>query len=186
MPRPLRVPAVPHYLALIRAGLGLTQAQLAGVLGVSRPLITQIEAGHRTLPAAAGEVLAWLVQGLPPAIPPALLPPSALAPTDPAPLRARAAAVAYELGRLSQQLDRGQARARRALDWLRAVPKLLAMLPTTGSEGPRLWVAAMTAEAEAALEGEGSAARHRLLEARLAGLRAEAAVLAGQLAEPAG
>lgn len=179
MPRPLRVPAVPHYLALIRVGLGLTQAQIAQVLGVSRQFVTQIEAGQRVLPPAAGIVLAWLTQALPPPGPPA--PPGPLAPAaEAAPLQARAAAVAYELQQLLRRLARGQARAGRAADWLRAAPLLLATLPTE-AEGPRLWVAATTAEAEEALEGEGSPARHRLLAARLAGLQAEAAALAGYL-----
>jgi hypothetical protein len=59
MPRSLRVPAVPHYLALMRQSLGLTQAQLAGTLGLSRQFITQVEAGERVLLASAGLLIGW-------------------------------------------------------------------------------------------------------------------------------
>ena len=171
MARPLRISRVPHYLALVRAGLGLTQTQLATVLGVSRQFITQVEASQRPLPLAAGHRLHWLTQ----ALPTAPLPPAPVA--DAAPLRARAAAVAYEVGQLSRRLARGQERAARAVRWLRAAPQLLATLPPA-AEGERQWIAAITAEAEAALLGEGSPARHQLLAARLAGLQAEAAALA--------
>ncbi|MCB2379619.1 helix-turn-helix domain-containing protein [Hymenobacter sp. BT635] len=180
MPRPLRTTTVPHYLALIRAGLGLTQEQLAGALGVSRHLVTKIEAGQRVLPASAGIILSWLTQALPTLGPPAA--PGPLLSAEAEPLHKRAAAVASELQQLTRRLERGQARARRALDWLQAAPKLLATLPPE-AERQRQWVAATTAEAQGALEGEGSPVLHRLLMARLAGLRAEAAALAGYLAE---
>lgn len=184
MPRPLRVSPVPHYLALVRAGLGLTQAQLAGVLGVSRQFITRVEAGERPLPAGAGEALAWLARGLPSAPTPDSAGPEAEPPApDPAEaalLPARAEALAYEVGQLSRRLARGQARARRAHDWLRAVPVLEAALPA-GAERSRLWLAATTADAEAALEGAGRPTLHRLLAARLVGLRAEAEALAAEL-----
>ncbi|UOQ74282.1 helix-turn-helix transcriptional regulator [Hymenobacter cellulosilyticus] len=127
MARPMRVATTPHYLALIRAGLGLTQEQLAGALGVSRHLVTKIEAGQRVLPPAAGIILAWLTQALPLPGPPA--PPAPLAATELLPLQARAAAVQYEIQQLTRRLERGQARAQRALNWLRAAPKLLATLP---------------------------------------------------------
>jgi transcriptional regulator with XRE-family HTH domain len=178
MPRSLRTATVPHYLALIRAGLGLTQEQLAGALGVSRHLVTKIEGGQRVLPASAGIILSWLAQALPPPGPPA--PPVPLASTETAPLQARAAAVAHEIQQLTRRLERGQARSRRALDWLRAAPKLLEALAPE-AERQRLWVAAITAQASGALQGDGSPALHRLLQARLAGLRAEAAALAGYL-----
>ncbi|MCB2409574.1 helix-turn-helix transcriptional regulator [Hymenobacter lucidus] len=184
MARPLRTTTVPHYLALIRAGLGLTQQQLAGALGVSRHLVTKIEAGQRVLPPSGGIILSWLAQALPPPGPPAPL--DLLTAAEAAPLRARAAAVAYEIRQLTRRLERGQARASRATDWLRAAPKLLASLPAEEAVRHRLWLGATTAEAEAALEGEGSPALHRLLAARLAGLQAEAAALAGYLAEKAG
>ncbi|MCC2548036.1 helix-turn-helix domain-containing protein [Hymenobacter sp. BT175] len=184
MPRSLRVPAVPHYLVLVRAGLGLTQEQLAGALGVSRGLITKVEAGQRTLPARAAHTLAWLAQALPPALPPSpFAPPTATPPLsadEQAVLQDRAGAVAYEIRQLTRRLERGQARTRRAQDWLRAVPALQATLPAD-EEGPRLWLAATTAEAEAALEGEGRPVLHRLLTARLTGLQAEAAALATAL-----
>ncbi|PJJ58861.1 helix-turn-helix transcriptional regulator [Hymenobacter chitinivorans] len=182
MPRYSTPAPAPHYLAVIRAGLGLTQAQLAGALGVSRHLVTKIEAGQRVLPAAAGIILAWLTQALPPPGPPAPLP--ALSAEQATPLHTRAAAVAHETQQLLRRLERGQARARRALSWLRAAPALLATLPPAEAERHQCWVEATTAEAEQALEGEGSPVLHRLLEARLAGLRAEAAVLAGYLKEP--
>ncbi|WP_167856836.1 helix-turn-helix domain-containing protein [Hymenobacter aquaticus] len=168
-------------MALIRTGLGLTQEQLAGALGVSRHLVTKIEAGQRVLPASAGIILAWLSQALPPPGPPAPLPP--LSPEQATMLHTRASAVAYETQLLLRRLERGQARAQRALAWLRAVPALRAALPAADGERQHLWLAATTAEAEQALEGEGSPALHRLLEARLAGLRAEAAALAGYLKE---
>lgn len=178
MARPLRVPAVPHYLALMREQLGITQAQLASVLGVARQFITQVEAGQRVLPPAAGQLVAWLGKVLAATDPP-------LPPADPAPLQARAEAIAYEILQLGRRLTRGQARATRAARWLHAAPKLLAVLPPAATR-QRLWLAATTAEAEAALEGEGSPALHRLLVARLAGLRAEAAALtAGLEAEKA-
>ncbi|MBG8552477.1 helix-turn-helix transcriptional regulator [Hymenobacter guriensis] len=183
MPRSLRVTAVPHYLSLIRTGLGLTQEQLAGALGVSRHLVTKIEANQRVLPPAAGLIVAWLAQALPVPGPP--VPAAPLLPAGLAPLQTRATAVAYEAEQLARRLARGQARAARAFDWLRAAPKLLATLPPE-AERQRLWVAAVTAEAEGALEGEGSPAQHRLMAARLAGLRAEAAALAAYLAEAAG
>ncbi|TGE23334.1 helix-turn-helix transcriptional regulator [Hymenobacter metallicola] len=171
-----------HYLAVIRTGLGLTQEQLAGALGVSRHLVTKIEAGQRVLPARAGIILTWLTQALPPPGPPTPLP--ALNQEQAAPLHTRAAAVAHEMQQLTQRLERGQARTRRALDWLRAVPTLLATLPPDEAERHQLWVTTTTAEAKQALQGDGDPAQHRLLEARLAGLRAEATVLAAYLKVP--
>ncbi|MFD2785188.1 helix-turn-helix domain-containing protein [Hymenobacter rubripertinctus] len=177
MSRSLRLAAVPHYLALIRDGLGLTQEQLAGALGISRHLVTKIEAGQRVLPASAGQAVLWLTQALPTGRLPAplLLP---LPPTGPLP--ARAGAVAYEIQRLSRQLARELVGVRRATNWLRAAPALGATLPPA-AERQQLWLAATTAEAEAALATSGSPARQQLLEARLAGLRAEAAALAAYL-----
>jgi len=176
MPRSIRVPAIPHYLALMRQQLGLTQAQLAGALGLSRQFITQVEAGQRVLPGVAGLGIGWLGEGMRLAT---LVEPPAL-PTDPAPLQARAAAIAYEILQLTRRLARGRARADRATAWLRAAPALLAALPPQARR-QQLWLAATSTEAEAALEGEGSPALHRLLAARLAGLQAEAAALATDL-----
>jgi len=150
MPRSIRVPAVPHYLALMRQQLGLTQAQLAGALGLSRQFIIQVEAGQRVLPGAAGLGVWWLGEGMRMA---ALAEPTAF-PTDPAPLQARAAAIAYETLQLTRRLARGRARAARAAAWLWAAPVLLANLPPAATR-QRLWLAATTAEAEAALEGGG-------------------------------
>jgi hypothetical protein len=111
MPRPIRIPARPHYLAALRKVMGLTQEQLAGALGVSRPLLTRVEAGQRYLPGKAQLPLSWLVQALPPpepAEPSSPVAPAAPAPAEQAPLQARADAIAHEL-LLGRRLSRGRA-----------------------------------------------------------------------------
>jgi len=106
MPRPRvaaassRVPAV-----LVRAGLGLSQQQLADWLGVTVGFVGGLEAGRKELPAARAARLLVLVQRLPPPdhpappLPAAPAPvPLAYAPAGPSAAAAALAAAADPLG----------------------------------------------------------------------------------------
>ena len=126
--------------AAVRAHFGLTQAELAGFIGVSRPHLAMHEAGRKTLGSAPNQRLQVLARQLPP--PDGLGPPApvfgpaaaTVAADDLAPLRQRLARCRWLRTRLAygqeQQRGPGQARHQRRL-WAVQVlgPALAAPLP---------------------------------------------------------
>ena len=172
----------------VRDHFGLTQVELARLLGCAQATVARYEAGTRPLPDGAGERL-WALHRLvaaPPAAPPA---------PDPAPLRARLAQCRYQLARLTLLVATappGPAPvAARRLAAAEAVPAALAAasefypLPAPYLAAQRTQWAMSLNEAELALFPSRRRVADTLQRARLAGLAAEAAFLAAALGEPA-
>lgn len=176
-------------LRAVRAHFGLRQADLAQYLGVDRSLLTHIEADRRPLPLLATWRLLPLLSVMPP--------PHGSAPAEPLPpdpaeatattldaLQWRLKICRYEANKLAFVLERQLPRLQ-AARYRRALPARLAVLPPRaplpGLPGepatPNLaWAARMAENAVPDLARFGVQAR-ALLEARLAGLKAEAAYL---------
>lgn len=181
-------------LRVVRTHFGLSQADLADFLGMSRSMLTHVEADRRPLPLVATWRLLPLLSIMPP---PHGTGPAGPLPPNPAEATAatldalqwrltvcrhEADNLAYEL---KQQLPKVQAaRHRRALPALLAVLPPRAPLPALPTEAatPNLtWAARMAENAVGDLARFGTQAR-ALLEARQAGLEAEAAHLTKTLA----
>ncbi len=118
----------------IRAGFGLTQLQLALLLGVSREVLAADEAERRYLMGAPGRLLSELshiVRELPPEAAPAPSPPPAPAWSEYElkTLRLRLMAINLETYRLRQQLERCQNQLAQMRRRQQALPALRAALP---------------------------------------------------------
>ena len=171
--------AVRHYF-------GLTQVELARLLGCAQATVARYEAGTRPLPDGAGERL-WALYRLVAASP---APPPA---PDPAPLRARLAQCRYQLARLTHPVATAPPEsapvAARRLAAAEAVPAALAAasefypLPAPYLAAQQTQWAISLNEAEIALFPSPRLVADTLRGARLAGLRAEAAYLAAALGE---
>jgi transcriptional regulator with XRE-family HTH domain len=198
----------PSLSAAVRAHLGLTQAELARFVGVSRQLIASEEAGTRFLHGAPRHRLWVLARLLPP--PDGHGPPapafalgtdaddSAPAPDlpgllDEAPLRARLRRcrfyiikARYELGQRQRPAE-SHARRRWAVGVLQAAwqapvaPPLSYPLATPDPVADPRWLVRFAADTAAAPPPLTPAGRALRL-ARLRGLEAEAATLEAQLA----
>jgi transcriptional regulator with XRE-family HTH domain len=183
-------------LRAIRNHFGLSQAELADYLGIDRSLLTHVEADRRSLPLAATWRLLPVLGLLPP--------PHGTASADPLPpdpaeataatldgLQWRLRTCRHVAGNLAFALERQLPRLQAARH-RRALPGRLAALPPRAPlpgfpdepATPDLaWAARMAENAVADLARFGVQAR-ALLEARLAGLKAEMAFLEGALGVP--
>ncbi len=191
----------PTLAAAVRAHFRLTQAELAYFLGVSRPMIAAVEAGRKEFSDEPRRRLARLVQLLPapdgqgPPVPVFGAAPLPIPPDTPGPLQARlrrcrfrAVQLRFTLGQAARPTQ-AQARRRWAVGVLAAALSPAATAPPARWPGERpdptrdaTWAARLTA-ATAATPPPLTAATHRMLLARLAGLDAEIVALEAALAE---
>ena len=181
-------------LRAVRTYFGISQSDLAEYLGIDRSLLTHIEAHRRPLPMVATWRLLPLLSVMPPphgSAPPDPLPPdpAEATPTTLDALQWRLKICRFEADKLAFDLERQlprvlAARHRRALPARLAVLPPRAPLPALPDEPsmPNLaWAGRMAENAVVDLARFGVQAR-ALREARLAGLKAEAAYLAEALA----
>jgi transcriptional regulator with XRE-family HTH domain len=169
-----RGPAASHGLEQsVRAQLGLTQLDLAMLLGVSRATLAMAESGRRSLPPAAHLLLAQLEQTLdaPSNSAPASAP---LSPKQRDTLALRRQGIGLEEHPLRQQLERVQTRLLQARQRQQAEAVLRAALPATNTVAHRK-LSRLAEEAEQYLHDEG--ATPALLELRLRVLAFERAEL---------
>ena len=191
------MPALPYAsderLTATRAHFGLSQREAAHLLGTTQAHINHAEVGRRALPYPAGlrlRALHALVLAAP-AGPPPPAPDEAddlgLALGRLADCRYAAARLA---NRLAQPLPARAAPARQRLAGATAVPAALAApdatdpLPPARLGAQRAQWALLLSQARQELLGTSGRAPTLLAQARLAGLRAEAAVLAAALETP--
>ena len=185
-----------HYqssLRAVRTHFGFSQAHLAHYLGIDRTLLTHAEANRRPLPITATWRLLPLLSLLPP---PRSAAPANPLPPDPAEatpetldaLQWRLRVCRHEANMLDFKLGRQlprllAARHRRVLTMLLAALPPQQPLPALLDTGPPPagWADRQAADAITDLARFGQQAR-ALLEARRAGLRAEAACLEKVLA----
>ncbi|WP_092770359.1 helix-turn-helix domain-containing protein [Hymenobacter actinosclerus] len=125
-----RLPPPDSLIARVRAWFGLTQAELALYLGISAPLVRDLESGRRPLSAAVRVVLLPLLLQLPPpAVPAHPGPGAALPPFTPAPEAAdldfRQRVCRHRAEGLLAEADALAARAHVAARWAAALPALL-------------------------------------------------------------
>lgn len=202
MPRPSPPPTT--LAGRVRAHFGLEQHELAALLGLSRPMLTNIEAGRRALTCEVAARLAPFVAAVPTAAEAAAqllaetqaqadatapLPAPPPGPVAPGPLEKRRAACLHEARALRWQLRGLPAQARQAAAWAAALPGILAALPPPPPEGQppatpeqaRLrYVHSWLATVPLALSPEVLTQWH-LLRQRALALEAEAAALAALL-----
>jgi transcriptional regulator with XRE-family HTH domain len=169
-------------LAALREFFGLSQLQAARLLGVRQQQVGTAEAGLRSLPHAATDRLK-LLRSL-------LTNPAPLPGPDPAPLQARQTRCLHQARRLRFRLqyelpERGWP-AQRLVAAAQALPAALAQgpaLPALALDTQQAQLTLLHNAAEAELERNGPTSEI-LLRARLAGLLAEADVLAAALLPP--
>ncbi|SDY58117.1 helix-turn-helix domain-containing protein [Hymenobacter psychrophilus] len=126
----LRLPPPNSLIARVRAWFGLGQAELALYLGISPPLVRDLETERRPLtPAVRAALLPLLLQLPPPAVPASLTPGAALPPDTPAPEAAdldfRQRECRHRAERLLAEADALAARAHVAARWAAALSALL-------------------------------------------------------------
>lgn len=160
-----RGPAASHGLAqTVRAHLGLTQQDLAVLLGVSRATLAMAELGHRSLPPAANLLLEQLGEAIT-AVPKE---PAAaavlLSPEQRDTLTVRRQGIGLEESALQQQLKRAQTRLLQARQRQQAESVLRAALPATNAAAHRK-LSRLAEEAEQYLRAAG--ATPAMLELRL-------------------
>lgn len=178
----------------VRRYFGLEQHEMAALLGVSRAMISHLEAGRKALPGKVLLRLNPLAALLPAETPPALseteLIATAAAPA-PGPLEYRRAECLWKAGKLRRQLRAYTVRANHAHRWQQALPVLLADVPEadltnvpplTDPEALRAWSNARNTrqrlhQLATELTPEETAAWH-LLRLRAEALETEAAALA--------
>jgi|GEM_PF-3185431 len=170
--------------------LGLSQEQLAYLLGISRQQLSMSESeASRALPLRGLQRLMDLWQALPPVpadapapwvanddptTPPLPVPaPGSLRPTERAKLRLRWKEIRVERNALRDQLDRAQVRLGQARVRQLLLPPLLAALPSADAPSVRAMVL-LELLREAARTLETKAAQPALLTLRLAVLAFEA------------
>lgn len=184
--------AVPSnaLVAVVRRYFGISQADMAGLLGISQGQLANIEAGRRGLSAAAQLRLDPLAALLPESEPATeALPESGPLPIAPtaAPLKARRDYCVWKARHLRWELRSLLPRVEVARRWQTALPALLAALPpaapdpappgewlrlTYPRELAQLWATAFTSD---------DAARYHLLRLQAEALETEAAALAALL-----
>lgn len=162
-------------LIRLRDFFGLSQTTLGRCLGLGKQMVSQIERGLRGLPlsAALPHAALTLAYQRTPAAPPAEVP-------DTRALGRQQRACEHRANQLEYELSRLPGRAAWARRRLAARAALTAALTPPGGPAPT-WLATFAAEARAEVLRSGSTAQARL-RARIAGLRAEAAALAQELA----
>lgn len=169
-------------LQTVRVSLGLTQAELAPWLGVSRVQLGHAEASIRPLPVRAWPQLTRLTIGLATADAAPPVAPETAQPTGP--LAARVRECRYQVLVLGRELAAMQAKARAMRRRLAVLPPLLASLPAgPEAELHRRWLQRLLDEATDALAAEVGLAPQALLQARQAAYAYEAAALEEKLAE---
>lgn len=186
--------AVPSksLVAVVRRYFGISQADMAGFLGISQGQLANIEAGRRGFSVAARlrlDPLAALVSEVPP--PPAEPLAEALPlPVGPAaaPLEARHDYCVWKARNLRYELRALLPRVEVARRWQTALPALLATLPPAApdpappGEWTRLTYPRELAQLWATAFLPDDAARHHLLRLQAEALEMEAAALAHLLA----
>ena len=177
--------AAGSLLAEVRMYFGLSQAELAALLGLRRPQVAQAEAGTRTLSSAGWPRLRALQAAQ-------LAPAAALPIPDLSPLhqrRAQCQAQAQQMQlRLTYELPARAAAARARLGAVAALPAALASAEATDPLPPRTredqfaQLTLLLNGARAEWDERSGPAPAALLRARHAGLLAEAEALAVALA----
>lgn len=173
-------------LAEIRAHFGLSQPEMAYLLGVQRTLVAQAESGVRLLVAHARLRLRALQAA-------SQAPPTPLPPPEGEPLRLRLlqcqAQAARLQFRLTHELPARAAAARARLSAAGALPAALAAveaeepLPPRTREDQLVQLTRLLNGARTEWDERSGPVPTALLRAHLAGLRAEAEVLADELAK---
>lgn len=181
--------AVPSnaLVAVVRRYFGISQADMAGFLGISQGQLANIEAGRRGLSADArlrlDPLAALLPASLPPTEPLAEPLPLPVAPTAP-PLEARHRYCVWKARNLRYELQGLLPRVEVARRWQTALPALLAALspaapePAAPGEWSRLTYPRELAALWATAFTPDDAARHHLLRLQAEALETEAAALA--------
>ncbi|MGY3089824.1 transcriptional regulator with XRE-family HTH domain [Hymenobacter sp. UYAg731] len=134
-----RLPDSTSLVVRVRAWFGLAQAELALYLGISPPLVRDLESNRRALtPAVRAALLPLLLQLPPPEMPAAVPPGVPLPPGTPAPdaadLDFRRRECLHRAAGLLAQADALAARAHVAARWAAALPVLLP--PTDDAPAP--------------------------------------------------
>ncbi|WP_046243442.1 helix-turn-helix transcriptional regulator [Hymenobacter terrenus] len=198
-------PSSPHapvtLAGTVRAHFGLTQAELARFMGVSRALVAAVEAGHKNFSEGPRHRLWVLARALPP--PDGQGPPVPVfaaegpdGPLDPDPLRVRLRRCQYLLARTRFELSQrgGWSRGHARREWAVAALRTALLEPPNPDErltypgatpdpvADRHWLDAL-ALATAAAPVPLTATTRALRQARLRGLEAESAALEALLAE---
>ncbi|GAB2795588.1 transcriptional regulator with XRE-family HTH domain [Hymenobacter luteus] len=180
--------ATPQLLQALRARYGLSQAQLAEYLAVSRAQVSMVEQGQRTLSAAQWSRLQPLVAVLEASAAGASVagvPPESVDTAGREALQRRLRECTQEATRLRQELSRLRARASQHQAVLRELlPLLLPLAGATDAQPARAWLLARQSEATEELHHSGAAAQV-LLELRIEALDYEAAQAALRLARAA-
>ena len=177
-------------VAAVRHFFGISQADMAGFLGISQGQLANIEAGRRGLSAAALlrlNPLAALLPEAPLPTEPLTEPlPLPVAPTA-APLEARRDYCVWKARNLRYELRSLLPRVEVARRWQTALPALLAALPPAAPEPalPGDWshltYPRELAQLWATAFGPDDAARYHLLRLQAEALETEAAALAALL-----
>jgi len=166
-------------LPRLRSWFGLSQVEMANYLGLSKAMLWQVERGIRGLPLPASLPQAALTL----AYHSTTAEPTAEA-LDTTALHKQQRACQLRADALAYELEGLPTRAVWARRRLAALPVLTAALAPAGGASPA-WLASFAANARAELVRSGSSAQARL-RARIAGLRAEAASIAQELAATTG
>ena len=168
-------PTTSRLLPRLRAFFSLSLTDLGYCLGLSKTMVSQVERGVRPLPLPASlpqAALTLAYHNTPTEPDPEALDRAALQKHQRA-CRHRAEQLTYELSLLPERATWARRR-------LAALPVLTAALAPAGA-APPAWLAGFTADARAELLRSGSTAQARL-RARIAGLLAEAAATAQEVA----
>jgi len=173
----------------LRDQFGLTQERLAAWLGVNRGTVAMAEGGQRNLPAgrwlldARIELAALGLMFTPgePTVP--APPPLPTPPVERQPLASRLAEARWQALRLRRELEMMRKRAAQFAARLAALPALRAWTGPVKNPGREAgWLALFEGEAVDGLRDDCGAGPQRLLEARIAGLALEVAMLEETLA----
>ena len=175
-------------LQLLRAHLGLTQADLAQWLGTSRAAVAMDERAERYLPWKASSQLTPLFAVLPLPDGPApvpTVPAPVLSADDRQKLGRRQREIALEAYPIEEQLARCEVRLAQARLWQQALPMLRAARPATDKLA-QLWLDYFEQKAAATLlDDSGTPALLRLRLATLAFEKSEIDRLLAESAPPA-
>ncbi|WP_139924905.1 helix-turn-helix transcriptional regulator [Hymenobacter sp. DG01] len=178
----MATPATPQLLQALRARYGLSQAQLAEYLSVSRAQVSMAEQGRRTLSAALWARLQPLVAVLENPAAATGAQPEGIDAAGREALQRRLRECTQEAAELRQELGQLRARAVQYQAVLRELlPLLLPLTEAAGADPARAWLLARQSEAAAELHRSGAAAQ-MLLELRIEALDYEAAQAALRLA----